>query len=197
MLINLFVFLGTGISCLRDTLPVSPLCQMPGTPTITPVCGRTRAAVRRMHQAAARMLEDLPESGSRGQEVAMDTGLRSTIDALQVRTTQEQKPTSTATPPLARFLRKRGFLKHKVKDMNSQLSMVTKDNSQLTLPSSEQSLNVTDCSSAAWSAKRRRKIRETKGEKYNTGLDRSQYVCSSGDLLFPSPMPWRSSATYT
>ena len=140
---------------------------MPGTPTITPVCLRTRAAVRRMHQAAARMLEDLPESGSRGQEVVMDTGLRSTIDALQGRTTQEQKPTSTATPPLARFLRKRGFLKPKVKDMNSQLSLVTKENSQLPLASSEQSLNVTDCSSAAWSAKRRRKIRETKGKKRN------------------------------
>ena len=159
-------FSGTGIPSFREPLPVSPLCQNTGTPTSTPVCGRTRAAVRRMHQAAARMLEDLPESGSRGQEVAMDTGLRSTIDALQIRMTQEQKPTCTATPPLARFLRKRGFLRPKVKDSSSQLPLVIKDISQLPLASSEQSVNVTDCSSAAWSAKRRRKIKESKGETY-------------------------------
>ena len=87
----------------------------------------------------------------------MDTGLRSTIDALQVRITQEQKSSSTATPPLARFLRKRGFLRPKVKDSSSQLP----------LASSEQSVNVTDCSSAAWSAKRRLKIQESNGKLHS------------------------------
>ena len=110
------------------------------------------------------MLEDLPESESRGQEVAMDTGLRSGIDALQVRITQEQKSCSTATPPLARFLRKRGFLRPKVKDSSSLLPLVTQDFSELPLAGSEQSVNVTDCSSAAWSAKRRQKIQNSKGK---------------------------------